>query len=260
MSEISLGDARFHYELEGDASAPAVLLSNSLGTDLHMWDSQMPALLKKFRVLRYDTRGHGGSTATPGPYTLAQLGQDALRLLDALKLNRVSMAGVSLGGMTTLWLAANHPDRISRIVPSFTSAYMGGTDLWNQRIATVQRDGLAAIADAVIPRWFSPAFMAEAPEQVRRFRAMLDAMPPQGYAATCAAVRDMDLRPDLGRIKAPTLVVIGSLDLAATPDQGRGIVAGIPGAQVLELPCAHIGNVEAAAAYTEALLAFLTAR
>lgn len=256
MHYFDLPDGKLHYSFEGDAGKPVLLLSNSLGTDMSMWESQMESLLGHFRVLRYDTRGHGGSLVTPGPYTMDQLGGDALALIEGLGIARVHVAGVSLGGMTALWLAAHAPAKVGRIMPSFTSAHIGMPEIWNQRIATAESQGMEPLLDGVLARWFTPDFHTAAPATLSRFRAMLAAQPPAGYAAACAAVRDMDLRARLKDIAAPTLVAIGLQDLATPPAMGQAIVAGIAEAQMVELPCAHIGNVEARDAYTAALLSF----
>ncbi|MBX3453864.1 3-oxoadipate enol-lactonase [Ferrovibrio sp.] len=259
MDRFNLPDGSLHYRLEGDAGKPVLLLSNSLGTDMTMWEPQIEALLGHFRVLRYDTRGHGGSLVTPGPYTMDQLGGDALMLIEGLGIERVHVAGVSLGGMTALWLAANAPAKVGRILPSFTSAHIGMPEIWNQRIATAESQGMQPLLDGVLARWFTPQFHAAAPATLARFRAMLGGQNPAGYAAACAAVRDMDLRARLKDISAPSLVVIGQHDLATPPAMGHAIAAGIADAKTAELPCAHIGNVEARDAYTSLLLDFLAA-
>jgi len=259
MRYFDLPDGKLHYSFEGDAGKPVLLLSNSLGTDMSMWEPQLEALLGRFRVLRYDTRGHGKSLVTPGPYTQLPIGRDALALIEGLGIERAHAAGVSLGGMTALWLAANAPARIGRIMPSFTSAQIGMPEIWNQRIAIAESQGMQPLLDGVLARWFTADFHTAAPATLARFRAMLAGQNPAGYAAACAAVRDMDLRSRLKDIAAPTLGAIGLHDLATPPAMGQAIVAGIAGAKGIELPCAHIGNVEARDAYTAALLDFMTA-
>lgn len=258
MPELDLPDARLHYRLDGPEGAPVLLLSNSLGTDLSLWQPQVAALAGPLRLLRYDTRGHGGSSATPGPYTLDQLGRDALDLLDALGIRQAHVAGVSLGGMTALWLASHAPERVLKIAPCFTSAFIGNPEIWNQRIANVQANGMAAVVEGVLERWFTPDYRAAAPDVMTQFRQMLLGMPPAGYAAASAAVRDMDLRGALGRITAPTLVIAGRGDLATPPAHGEAIAAGITGARLELVDAAHIGNVEAAEAVTGLLREFFT--
>jgi 3-oxoadipate enol-lactonase len=189
---VDLDGARFHYRLDGPAEAPVLLLSNSLGTDLGMWSAQLPAWSRRFRVLRYDTRGHGRSAVTPGPYTIDQLGGDALALLDALALPRVHCCGLSLGGMTGMWLATHAPARIDRLVLSNTAAQIAPPELWNARIDAVDRGGMTAIVDAVLARWFTAPFLAAGGAALAAMRAMLLACPAQGYIAACAASRRGD--------------------------------------------------------------------
>lgn len=251
-------DASLHYRLDGPEAAPVLLLSNSLGTDLSLWEPQMAALTRHLRVLRYDTRGHGGSSVSPGPYTLDQLGRDAVALLDGLGIKQAHIAGVSLGGMTALWLASHAPERVLKIAPCFTSAHIGNPEIWNQRIANVVANGMAAVVEGVLERWFTAEYRAAAPEVMAQFRQMLLGMPPAGYAAASAAVRDMDLRDVLNRIIAPTLVIAGRGDMATPPAHGEAIAAGINGASIELVDAAHIGNVEAAAAVTPLLLEFFT--
>ncbi|MBP7063833.1 MAG: 3-oxoadipate enol-lactonase [Ferrovibrio sp.] len=258
MPYMELPDASLHYRLDGPDAAPVLLLSNSLGTDLSLWEPQMAALTRHLRVLRYDTRGHGGSSVSPGPYTLDQLGRDAVALLDSLGIMQAHIAGVSLGGMTALWLASHAPERVLKIAPCFTSAHIGNPEIWNQRIANVAANGMAAVVEGVLERWFTAEYRAAAPDVMARFRHMLLGMPPAGYAAASAAVRDMDLRDALSRITAPTLVIAGRGDMATPPAHGEAIAAGINGARIELVDAAHIGNVEAAVAVTPLLLEFFT--
>lgn len=258
MAVAQLADVSLNYRLDGPETAPVLLLSNSLGTDLSLWEPQVSPLSQRFRLLRYDTRGHGGSAATPGPYTLDQLGRDAVALLDHLGIAKAHVAGVSLGGMTAQWLAINAPARVQKVVPCFTSAHIGNPEMWNQRIAAIQAQGLGAVVEGVLERWFTPAFHKSRPDEIERFRKMLQGMPKEGYCAAAAAVRDMDLRAQLGRITAPTLVIAGLHDLSTPPAHGEAIAAGIKGARCEKVEAAHIGNVEAAGAVTKLLLEFLS--
>ncbi|HVL75442.1 MAG TPA: 3-oxoadipate enol-lactonase [Noviherbaspirillum sp.] len=246
-----------HYQIEGDEGAPWLILSNSLGTALEMWDPQMPALLRQFRVLRYDTRGHGRSEVTPGPYTIAQLGADVIGLMDGLDIARAHFCGLSMGGMTGMWLGIHHPQRVGRLALCNTAARIGPPELWNARIAKVTSEGMASIAPAVIDRWFTPRFQQEARQQVERVRAMLESMPPDGYAACCAAVRDMDQRGALGRIQAPTLVIAGTHDGSTPPADGRAVAGCIAGARYVELDAAHLSNWEQCEQFTDAVVGFL---
>lgn len=257
MPFVDVADLRTHYRFDGVDDAPVLMLSNSLGTNLAMWDVQMPALTARYRVLRYDTRGHGQSTVTPGPYSVEQLARDAVALLDALDLTRVRFCGLSLGGMVGQWLGANAPQRLSRLVLCNTAAYMDARDAYNARIDAVNKGGMAAVVDGVIARWYTAQFIAAAPDAIAATRAMLLTTPAAGYAASCAAVRDMDQRASIPRIAAPTLVIAGKHDLATPPAEGRFLAERIPGARYVELDAAHLSNVEAQVAFTSALTDFL---
>jgi 3-oxoadipate enol-lactonase len=217
-----------------------------------MWDPQVGRLRQRRRVIRYDQRGHGASPAPPGPYAIADLGADALALLDRLEIERASFAGVSIGGMVGMWLAAHAPDRIDRLVLICTSAHLGPPEAWAQRAATVRAAGtLEVIADTVLGRWLTPAFAAAHPDTAAWLRAMLVATPPEGYAACCAAIEHMDQRGDLAAIRAPTLVVSGADDLATPPEHQRALAAAIAGARLETLsPAAHVASVERADAVT----------
>lgn len=257
MPFMDTSSARLHYQIEGRAEAPVLVLSNSLGTDLGMWAPQMPQLLKHFRVLRHDARGHGQSQVTPGPYTIAQLADDVIALLDGLRIERAHFCGLSMGGMIGMRLGAHHASRIERLVLSNTAARIAPPEAWNARIDKVNREGMAPIAAGVVERWFTPAFAAHAPEQVEAARRMLRQTPAAGYVANCAAVRDMDQRDGLGTITVPTLVIAGTHDLATPPQQGQLVAQGIPGARYLELEAAHLSNWEQADRFTQAVIEFL---
>lgn len=258
MPFMQTPSAKLHYQLEGRADAPLLVLSNSLGTNLQMWAPQMPRLLEHFRVLRHDARGHGQSQVTPGPYSIAQLADDVVALLNGLQIERAHFCGLSMGGMIGLQLGMQHPTRIRRLVLSNTATQIPPPEAWNTRIETVNREGMAPIAAGSVERWFTPAFIAREPQQVETVRQMLLHTVAAGYAANCAAVRDMDLRDGLDRIGAPTLVIAGSHDPSTPPVQGREIVDGIPGARYLELDAAHLSNWEQADAFTTAVIEFLT--
>lgn len=258
MSYLELDDgARLFYRFDGPEGAPVLLLSTSLGTALEMWEPQMAAFAARFRVLRYDSRGHGRSAVTPGPYSIEQLGRDALGLLDALGIETAQVCGLSKGGMVGQWLGIHAPERISRLVLANTSAHIGQPEVWNRRIETVRAEGMAAIRDGVIERWFTAPFRERAPEAVEHLAALLLATDPEGYAAACAAVRDMDQRSELPRIQAPTLVIAGRHDLATPPAQATLLTGAIPDARLVTLEAAHISNVEAAEAFTAAVLEHL---
>jgi 3-oxoadipate enol-lactonase/4-carboxymuconolactone decarboxylase len=240
-----------NHRVEGPAEAPVLVLLNSLGTDLGMWEPQAAALRDELRLVRLDTRGHGASPMADAPWTLADLGGDVLALLDSLGIAKASFAGVSLGGATAVWIAAHAPERVERAFACFTSAYFGPPDPWLKRAAIVRAEGVEAVADAVLDRWFTaridPALRAQ-------MREMIVATPPEGYAAATEVVAHLDLRQDLGRVTAPTLVISGSEDPACPPDVGRALAAGIPGAEFVELEgVAHLGNLERPAAVTALL-------
>lgn len=258
MPTITTDDGQtIHYRLEGDAERPVLLFSNSLGTDLSMWDGNMPAALARFRVLRYDSRGHGGSSAPAGAYTIDRLGRDALALLDALKIDTVAVCGLSKGGLVAQWLAIHAPERLRRAAICNTGAMIPSAETWNARIATVTEKGLGAIADAVLERWFTAAFRASHPDAVAACKAVMLKVPPQGYAGCCAAVRDADLRAGLGGITLPALVVVGTEDPATPPALGEAIHAGISGSRIVRLEAAHLSNIERQAEFDAAVFPFL---
>lgn len=264
MPFADLKDTRIHYDLTGPASLPVLVFSNSLGTDFTMWDAQFEAFSKRFRLLRYDTRGHGKSVVTPGPYTIKQLAKDVLDLLDHLQLTRVYFCGLSMGGLTGMWLGMHAPERLHKIVLCNTALKIGTPEGWNARIEKVRRNGMLSIAPSVLGIWFTPAFRSGFPETVQFATNMLVAIPADGYIACCAAIRDADFRGEtsgnsIGCIGLPTLIITGARDSATTPSDGRAIADRVLGAQYLELPAAHLSNIEAASAFTMEVGRFLTA-
>lgn len=257
MPTLEANGIKINYQIDGADSAPALMLSNSLGTNLHMWDKQVPLLAKRFRVVRYDTRGHGKTEAPSFPYTAAMLGQDALALMDALKLDKVRFCGLSMGGMIGMWLARHAPARIEQLVLSNTAAKFGTPEIWNTRIATVRASGMKAITDAVIERWFTKEFREKSPNEVEPITQMLHTTKPEGYAGNCAAIRDVDQRWPIGEIETPTLIIGGKLD-PATPFEAAELIAKrIPGAKLVGLDAAHLSNIEQPEAFTKALDGFL---
>jgi 3-oxoadipate enol-lactonase len=233
------------------------MLSNSLGTNLHMWDDQAGELARHFRLVRYDSRGHGKSGAPPGPYSIERLGRDAVAVMDGLGAAKVNWCGLSKGGMVGMWLGANAPERIDRLILSNTACYMPATDIWNQRITTARRDGMAPLAEGTIERWFTSGFREHEPAKVARIRDMLLATRPEGYAACCEAIRDMDQRESIKRITAATLVICGRHDPATNVEAAEAIRSRIPGASLTILDAAHISNVEQPGDYTDTVLGFL---
>ncbi|MDR7273718.1 bifunctional 3-oxoadipate enol-lactonase/4-carboxymuconolactone decarboxylase PcaDC [Catenuloplanes atrovinosus] len=256
MSAVAL-----HHVVDGPVDAPPLLLLNSLGSDLSMWEPQLPALSRRFRVIRCDTRGHGLSPVPPGDYALDDLGRDALALLDRLGVASAHLVGLSLGGMVGMWLAAHAPERVRRLVLCCTSARLGPPQGWAERARTVRAHGTGAVADAVTGRWLTPAFAETHPDLVRRLKDMIIKTPAEGYAGACAAIEHMDQRADLARIAAPTLVIAGRDDPATPPAHARLIADGIPGARLEVLPeAAHLASVERADAVTALLLDHLEDR
>ena len=250
--------ARLNYRFDGPASAPVVVLSNSLGTNLSMWDPQVPALSLRFRVLRYDTRGHGQSAVTPGPYSIMQLGRDVVGLLDAVGIERASFCGLSMGGMIGMWLGVYAPERLDRLILCSTAAKIGSTETWNARIETVRTQGMSAIAETQAQRWFTPSFIAKAPAVIAATRQMIASTSPEGYAANCGAIRDMDQRETISKIRARTLVISGSHDPVISAVDSRYLAGAIPGAKLVELAASHLSNIEAADDFTKTLLNFLS--
>lgn len=262
MAHVTLADGELHYTLDGTPGKPVLVLSNSLGTNLHMWDTQVAAFTEHFQVLRYDTRGHGASLVSAGPYSIEQLGRDVLALLDALNLPRVHFCGLSMGGLIGQWLGINASERLHKLVVCNTAAKIAGPDVWNPRIETVLRDGQAAMValrDASIARWFTPGYAAANPAQAKRITDMLAATSPQGYAANCAAVRDADFRAQLGAIQVPTLVIAGTEDAVTPPAGGHFIEEHVKGAQYAEFHAAHLSNVEVGEPFSRRVIDFLTA-
>jgi 3-oxoadipate enol-lactonase len=258
MIEVDGGE--LNVEVEGRPDAPALMLSNSLATDFSMWDGQAKLFGERFRLIRYDRRGHGRSAVSPGPYSMERLGRDVLGILDHLGITQVDWCGLSMGGMVGQWLGAHAPSRIRRLVLANTACYYPVKEPWNERIALARREGLAALADATMTRWFTKEFIARQPETIARMKEMMLATPVEGYVANCEAVRDMDHRAILADIKAPTLLIAGRHDVA-TPVEGMEFMrARIPGAGLTILDAAHISNIEAADAFTATVLDFLTAK
>jgi 3-oxoadipate enol-lactonase len=247
------------YSVDGPADAPVVVLSNSLGATRGMWDPQVPALAERYRVITYDGRGHGESPAPSGPYTLDDLVDDVVALLDEVGAERAHLAGVSLGGMVGMRLAVREPQRVHRLVLLCTSA---STDAGpsRERAAAVRAGGTAPLAPAVVSRWVTPAFAVAHPDVVRRLEAMVAGADDEGYANCCEVVADVELRADLPRITAPTLVISGAQDQALPPEHQRVIAEGIPGAELVTLsPAAHIPTVEQPLQVSGAILGHLDA-
>ncbi|MCO5091213.1 3-oxoadipate enol-lactonase [Bosea sp. (in: a-proteobacteria)] len=261
MAILRIDGRPLHYEVTGPGGAPAIVLSNSLGTTLSMWDAQVSTLSARHRLIRYDTRGHGGSPAmTAGArLTLDGLADDIAALLDHLGIARAHVAGLSLGGMAAQAMAARHPERVESLVLMATAAHMGARDAWYARAALVREKGLEAIADAVVERWFTQHLRATDPALAAAYRRRLLAIDPEGYAACAEAIGDMDLRASNGRITAPTLILPGEDDPATPVSMSEDIQRQIKGAELIVIPkAAHLLAVEAPAAVNAALGAWLS--
>jgi 3-oxoadipate enol-lactonase len=246
------------HRLDGPEGAPLLVLPGSLGTTRELWEPQVERFAREFRVLRYEHRGHGGSSAPPGPYALAELAQDALALLDGLGVERACWCGLSLGGMVGMWLAANAPERLDTLVLACTAARIGAPDAYRERAALVREHGLEPVADAVVARWFTAETFARRPELPARFRELLVAQPVEGYAGCCEALAAWDFREELPRVAVPTLVLAGAED-EATPAADTDLLAErIPGARLATLDgAAHLANLERPRAFADAALAHL---
>ena len=245
------------YHFDGDPAAPVLMFAGSLGSTLAMWEPQLP-LAERFRLLRYDHPGHGGSPPAVGPLTIDDLGGGVVELLDELELERVSFCGLSLGGMVAMWLASRAPERVERLVLCCTAARLGPPEFWEERAELVRREGMAAVADTVVGRWFTPRFHERRASEVDRFRAMLLGTDPESYAYCCEAIRDLDLRDGLPAIVAPTIVIAGAEDPSTPVEHAEAIVGAIPGSRLVVIPdAAHLANVEQADAVNDAVLEHL---
>ncbi len=249
MPHTKINGASLYYQFDGPNDAPVVLLCNSLGTNLHMWDAQMPALSKTYRMLRYDSRGHGQSDVTPGPYTIEMLGQDAIGLLDALDIRRVLFCGLSLGGVIAQWLGIHGRDRLNAIVISNSAAKIGNDDFWNKRIEKLREGGIAPVAEAQVSRWFTAKYIAANPQVIEKMKQMFVGTSVDGYIATCEAIRDNDLRGSINHIQTPALVIAGTHDVVTPPADGKFMAVGIPGAQYAEMNASHLSNMEDASEF-----------
>lgn len=257
--DLTIDGLRFDVRLDGPETAPVLMLSNSLSSNLSMWEPQIAAFTRKYRVLRYDQRGHGGTQISTKPFTIDRLADDAVAILDTLGIAKAHFCGVSMGGMTGMSLLRRHAKRIDRAVLANTAAQMGPPDLWNQRIKAVRAGGMEAVVDATVERWLTAGFRSRSPESVAAIRGMILGTPPEGYAMCCAAIRDMDQRESIRSIENPVLVIIGAHDPATTPQAGAIVEAAIPGATAVTLDGAHLTNFEQAEAFSQAVTDFLAA-
>ena len=261
MPRIAVNGVELFYDLAGPESAPVIAFSNSLGTSLDMWDAVVPAFIGRYRCLRYDTRGHGRSGSVDVAVTIDDLAADLAGLLGALHIESADVVGLSLGGMTAQALAIDAPGKVRSLVLIATSAYLPTREFWKNRADTVRKDGTGPIADMLMPRWFTAPFRERAPEAVDRTRQGLMAIDRAGYARCCEAIGGMDLRERIGKIMAPTLVLVGAEDPVTTPAMAEDIRARVPGAELTILAnAAHLVSVERPDAVAAHLHAFLDAQ
>lgn len=260
MTFVEANGGRFRVQVDGAEDAPCLVLSNSLGATLDMWAPQVEAFTQSYRLLRYDTRGHGGSFVTKGPYDMELLARDVLGLLDALQVQVASFCGLSMGGATGLWLAAHAPERFERFVVCNTVPSLGPSQAMLERAAKVREAGLEPLVEPTLERWFTPAFRRHDPQAVERVRAAFLATPVEGYAACCEALAGYDVRAELARIDRPLLVVAGRDDPAPPSTAVREYAGRIAGAQFVELDAAHLSNLGATQAFNETVLRFLTTK
>jgi len=257
MPMIDAGGFRINVKVEGPENAPVLMLSNSIASDLSMWDSQASEFARHFRLIRYDRRGHGKSDVPKAPYSMEAMGRDVLAVLDGLGIKTMNWCGLSMGGMVGQWLGANAPERIEKLILCNTHYYYADKTPWDDRIKAAREKGMAALASAFMERWFTKDFRDGHPEVMERMKAAFAATPVEGFVGCCAAGRDMDHRALLGRIKPPTLIIAGRHDMATPLAVNEQICAGIPGATITMLEAAHISNVAQPQAFTKAVLAFL---
>ena len=257
MPVIQSGNCPINVVIDGPETAPVLILSNSLGTDHGMWEPQMAEFTKHFRVVRYDRRGHGKSGTPTPPYTMEQLGRDVLAIMDGLNIKRANWCGLSMGGMVGQWLGANAPDRFDKMVFCNTSSFYPDKDTWTQRIAGVKKDGLSAAAATVPGRWFTQGFIAREPAQVARLQKMVEQTSLDGYLGCCEAIKAMDHRELLHKIKPPVLIIAGRHDVATPVVSAEFMRDNISGSKMVILDAGHISNVEQADKFTAAVLEFL---
>jgi 3-oxoadipate enol-lactonase len=261
MPEIHTKDGfALHVEVEGPEMAPVLMLSNSLCTDLRMWDDQVPAFTRHFRLVRYDRRGHGKSGVPKGPYTVDDFGRDALAIMDGIGVTRVNWCGLSMGGMVGQWLGANAPDRIEKLVMSNTHSYYADKTVWDERMKLATEKGMAFAAAPAMTRWFTTEALASRPDKVALVQQMFAETSLEAYLGCCTAIRNMDMRPTHPRIKAPTLVIVGLQDPATPAAAGEEIQRRIPGARLATIDASHLSNIGQPKAYADLVLNFLLGR
>ncbi len=257
MPTADLGKVHLHYEVNGPSSAEMIVLAHSLGANLHMWDKIVPALETRFRILRYDSRGHGSSSVPPGPYSIADLAGDAVALLNHLNLERVHFCGLSLGGMVAMWLGINEQRRINKLIMANTGARIGTREGWQERVAAVRNAGMEPLAVAMLGRWFTSRFRQEHLQEMDTIRMMIENTSIEGYAGCVAALQDGDLRAGIPEIFARALIITGNEDPATPPADGQWLHAMLPASVYVELKAAHLSAWESPEEFQRAMIEFL---
>jgi 3-oxoadipate enol-lactonase len=257
MPFAPVSGGKIHYRLDGQQGKPVLVFSNALGTDLSMWDAQVAEFARHFRVLRYDSYGHGASSFETGGFQIERLGKDVVELFDHLEIKSAAFCGLSVGGLVGQWLGLHASNRLMKLVLCNTAAQIGNSDAWNARIESVNKGGIAAISNGVLERWFTPAFHQREPGTVERLRKILESTSPESYAATAAAIRDADFRGDISKIRTDTLVIAGLQDKSTPPEGGRYLAQQIANSKYVELDAAHLSNVELPQRFSEEVLKFL---
>lgn len=248
---------KINYTLEGNSMGPVLILSNSLGAELTMWNGLMPYLTPSFRVLRFDTRGLGASEVTPGPYTITLLAEDVIRLMDSLDIKEAFFCGLSMGGLIGQYLGIHHGDRIKKLILSNTAASIGDVARWNERIAVVRHSGLSILADEMMNRWFTTGFRDQRPDRVHEIKKAFMQCDPEGYCSNCAAVRDADFTMQLDRINVPTMIITGDEDPVTTIEHATYLHQHIKGSALSVLKAKHLSPTELPKEYGAVLLGFL---
>lgn len=257
MPTFTSNDAQINYQTFGDAAKPALVFSNSLGTKFSMWQPQIDFFQKDYFVVCYDTRGHGGSEAPQGPYTIDQLGQDVVKLLDHLNIEKAAFCGISMGGLTGQWLAINRPERFNQVVICNTAAKIGQEKAWLERASLVREQGLTPIASTAAGRWFTEAFVQSNPDIITKLSNDLGAGSPEGYASCCEALAKADLREQLKQVKIPVFIIAGQQDPVTTMEDGLLIQKQIFNSQLFNINASHISNLEQPEDFNNTLINFL---
>ena len=257
MPEVEHAGVRLFYELSGNLQGEILVFGNSLGSNLHMWDKVLPWFESRYRVVRFDMRGHGRSSVPKGPCSIEELGCDVLRLLDSIGIEAMNFCGLSLGGMVAMWLGIHAPQRVRRLVMANAGARIGTPEMWDERVATVARSGMEGLAATTLTRWFTAGYRVEHADEMEMIRTMISSTNPEGYSACCGALRDTDLTREMQNISAPCLVVSGKYDPATPPSDGRAIHQQMRNSKYVELEASHLSAWERAEEFGSEVVAFL---